>query len=360
MTAHPAVDRLTGAPVQITSATVQTVSRERLWEIQGELQADRTVRRVTTAVLYAMIKSSDAWGMSFRNVFSISREAGCCEASMRNAFKDLEIQHVLFRRPMASLSERGRWQQRCNSYFLFPDGNAPARVGPVHDGTKGGTFHWDRMADWAMLLAHRQSRMVVLDFTGWKRDIMHVSAATADQVRAAAERFRNAGISDEEANQVMASMLLSWDNARVNSDDPTETLQQLILYRREVSKSKRTRGRPRKDAQTLLGPLYEPDPLPRVQQSSTFSTDDLIADGELQDLWASTVLSALNVPPATRAVAFERAQLFRRASDPAIIIIAAPSNAHLEPVQDWAHDIQRQFQSLFPDVSVLYTTIPPS
>ena len=74
-------------------------------------------------------------------VFSISREAGCCEASVRNAFKDLEIQRVFFRRPMASLGERGRWQQRCNSFFLFPEADAPAPVGPVHDGTKGSTYH---------------------------------------------------------------------------------------------------------------------------------------------------------------------------------------------------------------------------
>ena len=359
MTAHPAVDRLTAAPAQITSATLQSVSRERLWEIHGELQADRTVRRVTTVVLYVMIKSSDAWGMSFRNVFTLGQQAGCCEASVRNAIKELEGRRIAFRRPMASLSERGRWQQRCNSFFLFPEANAPAPVGPVHDGTKGSTFHWDRMADWAMLLAHRQSRMVVLDFTGWKRDIMHVSAATADQVRAAAARFRDLGISDDEANRVMASMLLSWDNARVGSD-PTQALQEIILYRRDTAQSKRTRGRPRKDARTFLGSLYEPDPLPRVQQSSTFSMDDLIADGELRDLWTSTIVPALDVPPATQVIAFDRAQLFRRRSDPASIVIAAQSDANLERIQAHAPEIQSQIQSLFPDVSVSYTTIPPS
>ena len=210
-----------------------------------------------------------------------------------------------------------------------------------------------------MLTVHRQSRVVVLDFTGWQRDIMHVSAATDAQVRAAAARFRDVGISDDEANRVMASMLRSWDNARVRSD-PTETLQELILYRRSAQAKHRPRGRPRKDAQALLGPLYEPNPLPRTPQPLALSMDDLLADGELQDLWASTVLPTLNVPPATKAIAFEDVRVFRRASDLASIIIVAQADEDLPLLQAFAHEIQVQFQSHYPDVSVFYTTIPPS
>ena len=71
-------------------------------------------------------------------------------------------------------------------------------------------------------------------------------------------------------------------------------------------------------------------------------------------------LPALDVPPVTRIVAFEDAQLFRRTDDPTSIIIVGQSASALQSIQASAHDIQRQVLAFFPDVSISYTTIPPS
>ena len=343
---------------QPTSDNLPTVSRTELWALYDTLMADTSVRRVTRDVLYVLIKGADAWGFSFRSLFKLGSLAGCCEQSARNALLQLRSRGYAYVSPFGAYTDRHRWQQRSNGVLLYPAGDAPPSPPPVHDGTKGSRRNVERFADWAMALAHRISRITIIDFAAWQRDLMHVSSATAAQVRAAADRFRGAGISDAEASRVMASMMISWDNAKVGSD-PTETLEKLIYYRRTVQ-AQRPRGRPRTDAKSLLGPLYEPTPLPRLPEPVSVRMDDLLDDAKLRGLWASTILPAMEVPRTIKDMAFAGALLFRRRSDPRNIIIAAQDDAHLQRLREYAFTIRSQIQSIFPDVSVAYTTIPPS